>query len=99
MPKKAKTAAERRYHDRVAQMGCIVCRNLGYGPTPAAVHHIRAGQGLSQRAGEHLVLPLCPEHHQNGGYGVAIHAGQETWERIHGSELDLLDQVIGEVFA
>jgi hypothetical protein len=99
MSKKSKTAAERRYHDRVAAMGCVVCRNLGYGATPASVHHIRAGQGLSQRAGEYLVLPLCPEHHQHGGHGVAIHAGQEAWERIYGTETDLLDQVIGEIAA
>lgn len=91
------TAAEKRYLDKVAGLGCVVCRNLGYGETPAAIHHIRTGQGMSQRAGNYLVLPLCAEHHQNGGYGVAIHAGQEAWEAMYGTEIELLDQVIGEV--
>lgn len=96
MAKKAKTAAEKRYHDLVASLGCVVCRNLGYGPTPAGIHHIRTGQGASQRAGHYLVLPLCADHHQDGGHGVAIHSGQETWERMYGTEIELLDQTIGE---
>lgn len=91
------TKREKAYLDRVASLGCVVCRNLGFGPTPAAVHHIRAGQGMSQRASDYLTIPLCPEHHQNGGKGVAIHAGQQAFEAIYGSELDLLAQTIGDI--
>ena len=97
MAKKTATAAERRYMGKVADLGCVVCRNLGHGPTPAAIHHIRHGQGGSQRAPNYLVIPLCKQHHQDGGKGVAIHAGQKTWEAIYGTELDLLAQTIGEV--
>ena len=89
--------AERRHLQRVAELGCVVCRRLGHGPTPATVHHIRLGQGMGQRAGNYLTLPLCKVHHQDGGHGVAIHAGRETWERVYGTELELLDQVIGEL--
>lgn len=92
------TASESRYMDAVARLGCVVCRNLGYGDSPAAIHHIREGQGTSQRAPNHLIIPLCGNHHQNGGKGVAIHADQRHFERLYGSELDLLDQTIGEVF-
>lgn len=91
------TVASRRYHDRVAGLGCVVCRNLGDGPTPAAIHHIRLGQGMSQRADDFLVIPLCPIHHQFGGPGVAIHAGQRQWEALYGTELALLAQTIREV--
>lgn len=87
-----------RYLDAIASLGCVVCRNLGHGEAPAAIHHIRAGQGASQRASDYLVIPLCPTHHQHGGYGVAIHAGQEAWEALYGSEMELLAQTIGEVF-
>ncbi len=90
-------SAERRYQIKVVALGCVVCRNLGEGETPASLHHIRTGQGASQRAAHALVLPLCPEHHQHGGHGVAIHAGQQTWENIYGSELELLAQTIIEV--
>ena len=91
-------AKNRNYLAAVASLGCVVCRNLGYGDTPANVHHIRLGQGASQRASDYLVIPLCATHHQHGGYGVAIHAGQEAWEALYGSELELLAQTIGEVF-
>ena len=91
------TKREKAYMDRVAALGCVVCRNLGYGETPAQIHHIRHGQGMAQRSSNHLVIPLCPQHHTDGGKGVAIHAGQQAFEAIYGSELDLLAQTIGEV--
>lgn len=90
------TAAEKRYMGLVASLGCVVCRNLGHGPTPAEVHHIKEGQ-YSQRASNYLVIPLCPAHHRTGGMGVAYHAGPRSFESLYGSELDLLAQTIGEV--
>ena len=90
------TKREKAYLDRVASLGCVVCRNQGYGESQAQIHHIRAGQGMSQRASNYLVIPLCPSHHTDGGKGVAIHAGQQAFEAIYGSELDLLAQTIGE---
>lgn len=92
----APTKAEQRYLRRVASLGCIVCFNLGYGITPperTAVHHIRDGQGAGQRASHEETIPLCPPHHQTGGYGIALHAGQEEWERRYGTERQLLRQV------
>jgi hypothetical protein len=96
--KKAKTKLEKDYHDVVAGLGCVVCRRLDYGPTPAMIHHIRTGQGMGQRAPDALVIPLCPMHHQQGGRGVSIHAGQKEFENLYGSELELLAQTILEVF-
>jgi len=87
------TKAEKAHLDRVASIGCIVCWNESFVETPACCHHIRAGQGMSQRASNYEVIPLCPMHHQHGGHGVAIHAGQKTWEAKYGTELDLLAQV------
>ncbi|MDP1019692.1 Ref family recombination enhancement nuclease, partial [Klebsiella pneumoniae] len=63
----------------------------------AEVHHIRNGQGIAQRADHKKTLPLCPPHHRTGGHGVAIHAGQKTWEENYGTESELLDQVTAEV--
>jgi hypothetical protein len=79
--------------ERKAALGCIVCRNLGYGYTCAEIHHIRHGAGMSQRNGHFVSIPLCSLHHRNGGHGVAIHAGKETFENLYGTELQLLDQV------
>ena len=80
---------------RVADLGCIVCHNEGMGKSPASLHHIRTGYGISQRAPNDEVIPLCPLHHQHGGHGVAYHAGAKTWESHFGTELKLLEQVRG----
>lgn len=89
------TAAERRFLDRVAALGCIACQVLGYQDTPAEIHHIRSGAGGGQRSSNLRVLPLCPAHHRQGGYGVAYHAGRLAWEAAFGTELALLARVYG----
>lgn len=83
---------EKAYLDLVASLGCIVCGR------PAAIHHPRFAAGLSQRASHYLAFPLCSDHHQTGGHGVAIHAGQTTFERMYGSEERLLAETIQKVF-
>jgi hypothetical protein len=85
--------SDRLHLSRVAALGCLVCKNLGFEDTPAEIHHPRTGQGMSQRAKHQDAIPLCPMHHRTGGFGIAIHAGQKTWEAKHGTELDLLAQV------
>lgn len=91
MGKKAATAAERRHMADVAALGCVVCRNLGHGPTEAEVHHVRSGAGL-MRAKHERTIPLCPPHHRTGGYGIAFHAGAKMWQDTYGTELELLEQ-------
>lgn len=86
-------AAERRHLGLVAGLGCIVCLNNGFPETSAEIHHPRAGQGMGQRASHFDAIPLCHTHHRTGGHGVAIHAGQKTWEEKYGTERELLEQV------
>lgn len=43
--RKAATKAERAYMSAQAHAGCILCRHLGLGPTPAEIHHLRHGLG------------------------------------------------------
>jgi hypothetical protein len=71
-----------------------VCRREGWGFSPPHIHHIRHGVGLSQRSHWSLAIPLCPNHHQNGGYGIALHAGKKEFERKFGSEVELLQETI-----
>lgn len=87
------SAATKRHMNRVAALGCCLCRRLGYGSTPAQLHHIREGLGMSQRAADTLVIPMCPEHH-TGGSG--IHGlGVKRFERIYRvTELDLLAETL-----
>jgi len=90
------TKAERDRLQAVADLGCCICRITGRGFSPAEVHHIRTrpdGQnyGAAQRASHFETIPLCPPHHRLGGFGVAIHAGEGEFERIYGTELQLLE--------
>lgn len=91
---RTKTAAEGEYMGRVAKLGCVVCRLLGYGATAAQVHHVRAGQGKAQRAGNYCVIPLCREHH-TGTHG--IHGDRACLRQLNATEMDLLDITIGEI--
>ena len=87
------TAAEKRHMAAVARIGCIVCRGLGYGHSPAELHHPRSLAGMGQKARNMDVIPLCYLHHRGGGYGVAFHDGKEAWEANFGTESELLEKV------
>lgn len=79
--------SEARHLSRVAELGCMLCRVLGHGETPAQVHHIRAGQGMAQRAQHYLTVPLCQAHH-TGSTGV--HGDKSALKNAKVDELDLL---------
>jgi hypothetical protein len=77
---------EKQWMNRVAELPCACCGEHG-----VQLHHIREGQGLSQRASNWLVVPLCPPCH-TGPAGVH---GDKTMMRIHKlTELDMLADTI-----
>ena len=85
---------EKEHYEKLSQLGCIVCINLGFGYSSPHIHHIRHGVGLALRSHWSMAIPLCPLHHQNGGYGVALHAGQKTFEAKYGTESELLQKTL-----
>lgn len=91
MARKNRTAAEQRYHDRVAQLPCILCELLDQPEAPASLHHIREGQGMSQRASHWLVIPVCRECHQGP---LGIHGDKTLLRLANVDELDLLAMTI-----
>ncbi|MDN7179065.1 Ref family protein [Caballeronia sp. SEWSISQ10-4 2] len=93
-PRIVTSAVEEYHRDRVAQLGCVVCRNLRLGKSPAELHHARTYAGGGQKSSEFHVLPICPNHHRLGGAGVALHAGRQTWAKLYGTEESLLLQVL-----
>lgn len=97
MPKRSRSMAEKQWLSDVAALGCIACRKLGFPDSPAEIHHITTGVGMGQRASDYQVIPLCPTHHRQGGYGVAIHSGRQAWESIYGTEAALLEQTKAEI--
>ena len=75
---------------RVAQLPCCLC-----GAMPVDVHHIRTGQGMSQRAGHMLTLPLCKRCH-TGKKG--IHGDKTMLCVTKKTELDLLDETLSRLY-
>ena len=84
------TAAQKRFHDALAGIGCIACRLDGNHQPIVSIHHI---DGRTKPDAHWLVLPLCAGHHQDGT-GVpgliAVHPWKKRFEDCYGSQLDLL---------
>ena len=79
------TKAEKKHYDKIAQLGCCLCRHLDLGETPCEIHHIR-------HAGRRDLAPvigLCPEHHRGN---TGVHGlGRKAFNRTYGlTEEDLL---------
>lgn len=87
------TKAEKAHLARVAALGCVVCRRLGLGESPAEIHHPRVSAGLGRRATHFEALPFCDRHHRNGPDALHV-MGRKAWEARFGfTELELLAQV------
>jgi hypothetical protein len=86
---KRASASESRYMSKVAAIGCVLCRHLGLGIAPAELHHVKEGEGMSQRAPHWLTVPLCPEHHR-GSTGLHGLGTRGFYTRYKLDELDLL---------
>lgn len=86
------SAAEKAHLSRVAALGCILCRRIGYSDTPAEIHHPRAGTGMGLRASNWDAIPLCPEHHRGktGLHGLGTKGFVRHWNI---TEHELLDEV------
>jgi hypothetical protein len=80
--------AGKRWMGKVAALPCCIC-----GATPVQVHHIREGQGASQRAQDTLTIPLCPDHHQ-GANGIHGLGRKGFYARYNRDELDYLADTI-----
>ena len=73
---------------RVADLGCIVCRNEGLGNTRPTLHHIRR---MGAKTDHSKIIPLCPRHHQHGP--DAFHYDSAAWQMRFGTQEELLEQV------
>ena len=91
---------EKEFKARVAELGCIVEIIDEFGDkrlcgSPACLHHPRGAKfetGGGLKSDWKDLLPLCPTHHQHGGYGVAFHAGKRIWEKKFGTQESLIER-------
>ena len=75
---RSKTKAERIHMDKVANLGCLVCRKEGNLYSPAELHHIRdvTLTGLGQRAKHTEIIPLCVAHHRRNNMVIVKKDGR-----------------------
>jgi len=75
-------------NNKIADLGCALCRHQGNEGTPAELHHIRRSGVRSQSP----IIPLCTFHHR--GTSAGIHGvGRKFWEKQHQiTEEELLEQ-------
>lgn len=83
------TVKAEAHKERVAAAGCILCAELGYGYTPAEVHHVFDTAARS----DFLTIGLCPEHHR-GGSGFHGLGEREFNRRYKTTEANLLALVL-----
>ena len=75
------------YPDRVSHSPATCPLRLGRVPS----------MGAGQRNWNLVGIALCPAHHRQGGHAVAYHAGPDAWQKLYGTELELLNQTIEEL--
>ena len=86
---------EKGWMAAVADLGCIVCKNEGYGFVPCCVHHLLSG---GRRIGHLKTIGLCPSHHASGVKTAEFcsrHPWAREFEKRYGTEENLLKQTQG----
>lgn len=86
------TKAEKEHYAKVANIGCSLCRYLGYGESPPELHHIRRAGKRSNAP----VIPLCPEHHRGntGIHGLGRKAFEREYKVTEEQLLELTEKLI-----
>lgn len=86
------TKAEKEHYAKVANIGCSLCRYLGYGESPPELHHIRRAGKRSNAP----VIPLCPEHHRGntGIHGMGRKAFEREYKVTEEQLLELTEKLI-----
>lgn len=85
----------KKHATNLVDIGCICCSIMDVPQsTRTEIHHIREGQGKSQRAGDYLTVPLCADCHR-GKHGV--HGDKQYLRIIKMTELDLLNETLKRV--
>lgn len=91
------TKADRIRFGKLTEMGCILCRHIGTPGTPPEIHHLRDGQGMSQRAPHHETIGLCAYHHrgQDGYHGMGKRRFEAKYGVTERQLLDMTNQLLG----
>jgi hypothetical protein len=73
-------------------MACVLCSHLGATQTTRTeVHHLRASEGMAQRASDFLTIALCTDCHTGPG---GLHGSRSRWRLAKWGEHDALAATI-----
>lgn len=75
----------KRHMQRVSELSCLICEQMGLGQSPAHVHHVFDSAARS----DFLTVPLCPPHH-TGPEGFHGLGEREFNRRYKTTEAELL---------
>ena len=79
---------KKEHLSKIASLGCIICKKMGFLDSPAEIHHINEGR-IGKRADFNKTLPLCPNHHRNGS--ESYHYSPKKFNKKWGTQKELLD--------
>lgn len=89
------TAAEQRFMDAVATLGCRACAKDGIENSHISLHHI---DGRTKEGAHFKVLPLCAPHHQQDDSDPAgrlsVHGAKARFEARYGTQAELLAECV-----
>jgi len=91
---RSKTKKEQEHMEKVARLGCLICRKEGNPFSPCELHHIRDVSmiGLGQRAKHTQCIPLCQKHHRTSK--ESFHHNSRAFSKKWGSQRDLLKETL-----
>jgi len=90
--KTTKTKHEKEHMNKIADLGCIICRKMGFPNSPAELHHIKDKTGMGRKASNFEVIPLCPRHHRQGK--DSYHYSPKEFTKKWGTQKELLTEVL-----
>jgi len=80
--------------NKLAELGCVVCRTFFGIHTPCQIHHLTGikYRSTGKKASDEHTIGLCSIHHQNGTkHNPGIHTHPELFAEKYGSQENLLD--------
>ena len=90
-----KSIKNRKHLARLFDLGCIICKKLGFPNSPPQIHHIKYKDlGISRKSSDFEAIPLCYEHHMGKeGYHYSPKKFNAKW----GTQKELLREVLSYV--
>ena len=90
------TKNEKNALDKIARLGCILCRTaFGVQDSPAELHHYRR---FGQPRSASDILPLCPEHHRgnSGVHGLGRKGFEAKWKVTQDTLLEKVHELLND---